>query len=269
MLKNRKLIVKTTLALGVFYLLICAIFYGIQTKILFKPPALEQGHIYSYTFDFNERFFEMEDGVKIHAIHAKTADSSKGLVLFLHGNASNNNTNPIEFTTFMKEGYDVLYPDYRGYGLSSGSLRNEVDLVGDMNNVYQQITSEYKEQNIHLIGFSIGSGVAAQIAAQNNPKSVMLWNPYYSIVDVMKSSYPFLPTILLKFPLRTNLSLPNISAPVTIFYSENDEVLPIKRSIKLNELLNEEDNFYILEGQGHNGLFFNNELLDKLPILLK
>src|SRR5690554_5626261 len=107
MSKKRSTIIKITLTLGVFYVLICAFFYGIQTKILFKPQVLEQGHIYTYTFEFDERFFEMEDGVKIHAIHAKTPDSSKGLVLFLHGNASNNNTNPLEFTTFLKEGYDV------------------------------------------------------------------------------------------------------------------------------------------------------------------
>lgn len=269
MVKSRRYIVKITLVVGVFYLLICALFYGIQTKILFKPTGLEQGHSYSYSFNYEERFFEMEDGVQIHAIHAKTADSSKGLVLFYHGNANNNSTNPLEFTTFMKEGYDVLYPDYRGFGKSSGSLSNEAELVGDMNRVYQQISSEYGEKNIYLIGFSIGSGVAAQVAAKNNPKSVMLWNPYYSIVDMMKRSYPFLPTMLLKFPLRTDLALPKITAPVIIFYSENDEVLPIKRSIKLNKLLKKDDDFYILKGQEHNGLFFNEELLKKLPDLLK
>ena len=244
-------------------------FYNIQNSILFHPRPLPDGHTYNYEFNFEERFFETTDGAKIHAIHAKVADSSKGLVIYFHGNAGNNDTSPTKFELFMNEGYDVLYPDYRGFGKSTGSLKNEDDLVGDMKIMYNEMSKEYEESTIFLLGYSIGSGVAAQVAAANDPKGLMIWTPYYSMVDMKNASYPFLPSFLVKYPLRTDLALQQIDEPITIFYAENDQVLPVERSIKLNQFLDGNDQHFILKGQGHNGVFFNKELKSKVPGILE
>lgn len=266
---TKKSLLTTLVTLCLLYVGICVYFYNIQNSILFHPRVLEEGHQYQYNFDFQERYFEMIDEAEIHAIHAKVSDSAKGLVIYFHGNAGNNDTSPKKFELFMKEGYDVLYPDYRGFGLSTGQLKNEDDLVGDMKVVYSEMKKEYAEGQIFLVGYSMGSGVAAQVAAVNDPKGLMIWTPYYSMVDMKNASYPFLPSFLVRYPLRTDLALQQIDEPITIFYAGDDQLLPIERSIKLNQFLDGNDQHFMLKGQGHNGVFFNEELKQKVPQILE
>lgn len=268
MQKMKNPIVVSGITMVLLYVGVCIYFYSIQNSILFRPWPLEQGHEYSYQFDFEERWFEVTDNARVHGIHAKTPDSSKGLVIYYHGNGGNDDTNPDKFWLFMNEGYDVLYPDYRGFGQSSGELKNEDDLVGDMKIVYTEMTKEYDEENIFIVGYSMGSGVAAQVAASNDPKGVMIWAPYYSMVDMKNKDYPFLPSFLVRYPLRTDLAIPKIDEPITIFYAGVDEVLPVDRSIKLTELLKESDEYLVLEGQAHGGIFYNDELRTKTREIL-
>ncbi|MEQ9265104.1 MAG: alpha/beta fold hydrolase [Balneolaceae bacterium] len=266
--KFKKTLFSTSITIGLLYIGVCIYFYNIQNAILFKPHLLETGHTYNYPFDFEERYFQIGDEARIHAIHAKVPDSSKGLVIYYHGNAGNNDTDVTKFELFMNEGYDVIYPDYRGFGQSTGDLEDEDDLVGDMKVVYSEMKKEYDEENIFIVGYSMGSGVAALVAAENDPKGVMIWTPYYSMVDMKNASYPFLPTFLVRYPLRTDLALPKIDEPITIFYAGEDEVLPIDRSIHLKDKLKETDQYFIIENQGHNGIYRNAELSTKVPEIL-
>lgn len=269
-MKNlKRAVVSLGVTLMILYLAVCVYFYFIQDVILFKPTTLPEDHSYTYEFDFNERWFDVTDDARIHAIHAKTADSLKGLIFFMHGNAGNTETRPLRFTYFLDQGYDMLYPDYRGYGKSTGSLRNEEDLVGDMQVLYEEMSREYGEDRIVLIGYSMGSGVAAQVAAANDPAQLILWTPYYSILDLKNSSYPFLPSFLVRYPLRTDLALPKIEEPVTIFFAEEDEVLPVSQSIRLTEFLKPGDRHIILDDQGHNWIIGNGQLQRELGQILR
>ncbi len=263
----KKGILSTVVLIGVLYVGICLYFYFIQNAILFNQSVLEENHEFNYAFDFEERWFEIGDEARIHAILAK-ADSSKGLVIFFHGNGGNAQTSPSKFELFLNNGYDVLYPDYRSYGLTEGELWNEDDLVGDMKVVYREISKEYTEDDIVIVGYSLGSGVAAQVAVDNDPRELILWTPYFSMMDMKDSQYWFLPDFLVRYPLRTDLALQRIDEPITIFYAAEDELLPVERSIKLNEFLDGNDEFIMLAGQGHNRVFNNEQLKAKMAEIL-
>lgn len=255
-----------TLVIGL-YVAVCVYFYYIQNAILFKPTVLEPGHEFTYNFEFSERWFEIGDEARVHAIHAK-ADSSKGLVIYYHGNGGSAETNPSKFTLFLQNGYDVLYPDYRGYGLTEGKMWNQDDLVGDMKVVYQEMKEEYDEDNIVILGYSLGSGVAAQVASVNDPRELILWTPYYSMMDMKDSEYWFLPDFLVRYPLRTDLALQEIDEPITIFYAADDTLLPVERAIRLTNYLDDNDEYIMLENQGHNRVFNNPVLQAKMAEIL-
>ncbi|MFN1834130.1 alpha/beta hydrolase [Balneola sp. MJW-20] len=246
---------------------ICVYFYYIQDQIIFRPSALPQDYTYSYDFPYEERYFFVNEEVKIHAIHART-ENPKGLVLYFHGNRGSNNTNPDKFELFLTRGYDVLYPDYRSFGKSSGELTNGEDLVADMKVVYREMMKEYEQDQIIVLGYSLGSGFAAQVAASFDPKSIVIWTPYLSMIDMKDAVYPFLPDFLVRFPLRTDEALQQIEEPVYIFYAEEDEVLPVKRSIRLNDYLKESDKYFILKRQGHGRIYRNNDLLNEMSVIL-
>lgn len=264
----KKSLVATTLTIVGLYIAVCVYFYFIQNAILFNPTVLEPGHVFDYDFEFEERWFEIGDEARVHAIHAKT-DSSKGLVIFYHGNGGSADTEPFKFELFLNNGYDVLYPDYRGYGLTEGNMWNEDDMVGDMQLVYAEMTKDYAEDDIIVLGYSLGSGVAALVTAENDPQELIIWTPYYSMMDMKNAEYWFLPDFLVRYPLRTDLALQTIEEPITIFYAGEDERLPVERAIKLTEFLDENDEYIILEGQGHNGIYFNEELQQKMAEILK
>ncbi|MCG8373422.1 MAG: alpha/beta hydrolase [Balneolales bacterium] len=264
----KKSLFSVLLTVIVLYLAICVYFFFIQNSILFNPSPLPDDHTYSYTFEFEERWFQgTDEDARIHAILAK-ADSGKGLVIFFHGNGGNTDTEPQKFDLFLEQGYDVLYPDYRTYGKTKGRMWNEEDLVGDMKLVYQAMLAEYDEESIIVLGYSLGSGIAALVAAENDPRKVVIWTPYYSMIDMKNADYSFLPSFLVRFPLRTDLALPKIDEPITIFYAGEDTRLPIERGMKLNQFLDENDEYVILEGQKHNGVFNNPVLREKMAEIL-
>ncbi|MBD3615497.1 MAG: alpha/beta fold hydrolase [Gracilimonas sp.] len=263
----KKFLISTGTVLLVSYVTICGYFFFVQEHIIFRATPLDTDHTYAYHFSFEERWFEPEEGVKIHAIHA-FADSAKGLVIYFHGNRGSNNTNQTKFNLFLNEGYDVLYPDYREYGKSTGRLWNEDDLVGDMRFLYSQMAKEYEEDSIILVGYSLGAGVAAEIAAVNDPKMLIMWTPFYSLLDMKDNQFPFLPDFLVRYPLRTDLALQKIEEPIHIFYAEEDQVLPVEQSLRLTEFLKEDDSYHVLEEQGHGWIYRNGELVEKIKSIL-
>lgn len=265
--KKRKLFITFGATLLFAYVGVCGYFYLIQNSIIFRPSQANINDTYSYDFPFKERWFEPEEGVRIHAIQA-FADSSRGLVIYHHGNRGNNRTNPAKFELFLNEGYDVLYPDYREYGNSTGELWNEEDLVGDMAFIFNKMEQEYNEEDIIVMGYSLGAGVAAQVAAVNDPKMLIMWTPFYSMIDMKDAQFAFLPDFLVRYPLQTNEALQRIEEPVYIFYAAEDEVLPVTRSYKLTEYLKEGDEAFILENQGHGWIYRNRELLREMKMIL-
>ena len=66
--------------------ILLGILYNLQEKLIFHPEVLPQDHQFSFDHSFEEIYFDVDEGVKIHALHFK-ADSSKGMVLYFQGNA--------------------------------------------------------------------------------------------------------------------------------------------------------------------------------------
>mgnify|MGYP003115103473 CR=1 FL=1 len=57
--------------------------------------------------------------------------------------------------------------------------------------VYNELTKKYNEKDIILLGYSIGSTMASRLAADNNPKQLILQAPHYSLTDLVRQSNPF------------------------------------------------------------------------------
>lgn len=116
--------------------------------------------------------------------------------------------------------YDVFIVDYAGYGKSSGEIETQAQLFEDMQTVYDHLKKSYKEQDIIIIGYSIGTGLAAKLGAHDNPAMIVLQAPYYSMVDMMQRQYPGLPTFILDYKLAANEYLKKCIAPIYLFHGE-------------------------------------------------
>lgn len=164
--------------IGIIYLALCLIFYFFQDYFFFRPEILPRQFEYRYPFPFEEVHFDMEDGGTINGIHFKVPNA-KGVVYYLKGNSKSIKGWGKFARDFVSKGYDFFMIDYRGFGKSEGR-RTESTLFNDAQTVYKWLYSKYREDQIVVYGRSLGSGIAARIAAWNDPKMLLLDSPYYS-----------------------------------------------------------------------------------------
>lgn len=235
------------------YLLLMTLVYFFQEKMIFLPQTLQKEYAFSFEQNFEERYVEMNDGAMVHALLFKTEDP-KGLVIFFHGNAGSLAGWGSVAETFTSLQYDVFIPDYRGYGKSEGAIESESQLHQDMQIIYDHLKTEYPEDKMILLGHSIGSGMAAKLAAENNPQLLILQAPYYSLPDLAKNTPPLniFPTALVKYKLETGKYLKKVVVPVVVIHGDRDEVIYYGSSLKLQQEFKPGDTLITLNEYGHN-----------------
>ncbi|NQV77676.1 MAG: alpha/beta fold hydrolase [Lutibacter sp.] len=208
--------------------------YLFQEKLLFKPIKLSENYTYQFHDKFEEITVEVGDKVTLNGILFKS-NATKGVVLYFHGNKGDLSEIGKSASVFTKNGYDVLYINYRGFGKSLGSLKGEDQLLQDAQLTYNFLKSRYQESQITLYGISIGSGVATYLAAHNTPNYLILAAPYSRFKDLLQEKLPIVPSFLWKYELDTDKWLQKVACPVTIFHGKEDIIIPIKHALFLKE----------------------------------
>ncbi len=250
-----------------FYILMCGVLFYFQENLIFFPQKLEKN--YQFTFDqkFEEVNIKANDNVLLNGLLFK-ADSSKGLVFYLHGNAGSLSTWGNVAKMYTNLNYDVFMFDYRGYGKSEGSISSQKQLFQDLQIVYDLMKKRYSEDKIIVLGYSIGSGLAAEIASTNKPKLLILQAPYYSLTDLMRHSYPIIPAFILKYKFKTNEYIKDCTMPIVVFHGNQDEVIYYGSSLKLEKEFKTTDKLITLEGQEHNGMTDNPDYINEIRKIL-
>jgi len=267
-IKTKKLLLTIFKLVLVAYLLICILLFFFQEKLLFFPEKLDKNFKFSFNREFKEINIQTRDNKLLHGV-LFIADSSRGLVFYLHGNAGSISSWGEVAKRYTDLHYDVFLLDYRGYGKSEGSINSEEQMFEDTQAFYDEMKKKYNENNIVVLGYSIGTGPATKIASVNHPKLLILQAPYYSLVDMMKQTYPVIPAFLLKYRLETNKFIMDCKMPVVIFHGDQDEVIYYNSSVKLQRLMKETDTLVTLKQQGHNGITDNPEYIDFIGKVLQ
>jgi hypothetical protein len=236
----------------VFVSILALSIYYFQNQLIFFPSHLPAKYQYRFPFDFEEINFDVDSKTQINALHFH-AENPKGIVFYSHGNAGDLSGWGYVAETFLENNYDVLIYDYRSYGKSTGKI-SESNLYHDASYIYRELLKDYDQKDIVVYGRSIGTAIAAHVAALNNPRSLILESPYYNFRDLVRNYMPFLPAALLRYELRNDLLLEKIDCPVYIFHGTKDEVINYKSSVKLQKHLKEGDELILVPGGHHNDL---------------
>ena len=245
-------LLRICIILGACYVLFCGALYFNQERLIFHPEVLPPGFRFSFTEPFSEIALPV-DGAALSAVHFR-CERPRGVVLYLHGNTGNIQNWATEASTFLTRGYDAFFFDYRGFGKSTGKLTREASLLTDARAAYRYLRERYGDDRIVVYGRSLGTGPAAYLAATFAPRALVLEAPYYSMQDMARREYPFVPGFILKYPLRTDRWVSSVRCPVYLFHGTADTVIPHSSSIRLENIIGGRGHLVILEGGQHDGL---------------
>jgi pimeloyl-ACP methyl ester carboxylesterase len=234
------------------YLLICGLIYFKQERLIFFPETLAADFRFSFPAPFEEVTWQV-DGASLHALHFK-AEQPKGVVLYLHGNAGSLQSWGSVAAPFLAQHYDVLMPDYRGYGKSTGTIADESTLLADAGIAYSYLLQHYPDQQILIYGRSLGTGPAVYLAKEHHPRLLILETPYYSLRELASAHMPWAPRFLLKYPLRTDRWIGAVRCPIYLFHGTDDELIPYAASQRLTELIQTKHQLITIPGGTHNTL---------------
>jgi len=225
----------------------------------------------SIKYDFNTNFEELniktKDSIHLNCLLFK-AENSKGVILYLHGSNDDLFTWGKIANNYLNYNYDVFMVDYRGYGKSEGQFISENIWYEDMQTVYDYIKSRYKEEDIIILGHSLGTAAASNLAVNNNPKLIILQAPFYNLSDWSNNLDPTLGNLQLELKLENNQNIKQIHAPIIIFHGDKDNAVYLGSSLKLKELFKKSDRLIILKNEGHNNFVENKQYLKNIKRIL-
>lgn len=123
---------------------------------------------------------------------------------------------------------------YRGWG-GSGGKPTQDGLVADALAVFDHVKARHDD--VAVIGRSLGSGVAMQVAGQRPVSALVLVTPYDSIANVAREQMPFWVPVqrLIKDRWESIAVAPNITAPTTVIQAEHDATIAPERTRHLFE----------------------------------
>ncbi|NMH89753.1 alpha/beta hydrolase [Flavivirga algicola] len=250
------------------YVMIGALLYFLQEKMLFHPTVLPQDFKFEFSYPFEELYLETEENTIVNAIHFK-AENPKGVILYFHGNAGDLSRWGLITEFFVKKQYDVLVMDYRTFGKSTGKL-SEKALYKDAEYCYNYLKQYYSENDIIIYGRSLGTGIATYVASRNRPKQLILETPYHSMTDIAKSRFPVFPVkYILKYKLPSYQFITKVGCPISILHGTNDQVVPYKSGRSLYEAAPASlTTFITVEGGTHNDLIHHEAFLKSMNQIL-
>src|SRR6476620_8240260 len=235
------------------YSILIILVYLIQEKFIFKPEKLKQDFLYKYDVPFKELFIDVEPGVRINGLHF-FVEEPHGLILYFHGNTRSIKGWSKYAKDFYRYSYDVVMVDYRGFGKSTGE-KSEVNMLKDMQVVYDTLVRQYHENHMILYGRSLGSGFATKLASENKPRYLILDAPYYSFRKAVQRFFPILPMrYVLRYQLQTDKWIRKVNCHTYILHGTKDWLIPINQSEKLQALNPMKITLIRIHGGGHNNL---------------
>ncbi len=184
-----------------------------------------------------------------------SAAEPKGAILFFHGNFGDVSGWGAYGADFAALGYDFYIFDYPGYGKSDGKISSQQQLFASADAMSRYVLEQHSPKKLAMIGYSIGSGIAAQQAAKWDAARLILLAPYFSFERLAHEKIPFVPKFLIRYKIPTAEFLQAArSTQITLIHGAADELIPVHHSYDLAGSLKAGDLFYEIAAAPHNGL---------------
>jgi fermentation-respiration switch protein FrsA (DUF1100 family) len=256
-------------ALLVLLLTGCGSFFFYPQKQLRDNPTARK-------FNPEDVTFTSSDGIHLTGWFFRARPKALGTVLVLHGNAENMSTHVNSVLWLVKEGYDLLIFDYRGYGRSEGTP-GVAGVHRDADAALRTALSMAGGGKVVVLGQSIGGAIAVYTVA-NFPEKDRI---EALVIDSAFSGYRLiarekLDDFFLTWPFQYPLSflvgdsyspirwIKKVSpVPILIMHGRDDPVVPSHHGHMLFEAALEPKEFWVTPGTGHIRTFADDTIRER------
>lgn len=194
------------------------------------------------------------DGCPSLAVLTDGAFRGGKVVLYLHGNDEDIFESRESLKPFMPPACNLALVAYTGYGLSFGDPW-ERGCYDSAHRLYDWIRGElgYKPEDILIVGYSLGTSVALELAQTCDSKAVLLLAPLYSGSQTLMDWYPeqSIPPQPDHGPFPSNEMIKNVKCPIAVIHGDKDETCLCERGRSLYELAPNKAGFMLVPGAGH------------------
>ena len=195
-----------------------------------------------------------DDGTRLSGYLVAAASRPAPTLIYFGGNAE-------EISSTLADArwprtWSIAGLNYRGYGRSEGKPGEQV-LVADALALFDAVARrpDVDARRIVVVGRSLGTGVAARVAAERPVAGAVLISPYDSLVEVGRGHYPWLPvSFLLRHRFDSLSAVKTARVPLLTIVGTADGIIPTARSRALHEAWPGPKRWLALEGAGHNDL---------------
>lgn len=248
---------------GVGYIAVAALMYLFQDKLLYHPDPQRSDPRAIGLAHAEEVTLTAADGTRLIAWYTP-AKPGAPTILFLHGNGGSLKGRTDRYRYYTDEGFGVLFLSWRGYG-GSGGAPGEKGFNQDADAAYDFLRAQgVAPDSLFLVGESLGTGLAVQLAARRPVKALALEAPYDSIAAVAAARYWWLPVkYLINDDFDAVKAIASVRVPVLIQHGDADTVVPIAAGRRLYAAANEPKQFITIRDGTHfifTQQIFGNEL---------
>ena len=198
-------------------------------------------------------FVRIGDGMGL-AVLTDGAFRGGKVILYLHGNDEDIFESRESLKPFMPPSCNLALVAYTGYGLSFGSPW-ERGCYDSAHQLYNWVHGElgYKPGDILIVGYSLGSSVALELAQTCASKAVLLLAPFYCGLQTLMDWHPgeSIPLQQSQGPFPSNEMIKNVKCPVAVIHGDKDETCLCERGRSLYELAPNKAGFTLVSGAGH------------------
>ncbi len=220
--------------------------YFAQASLIYPAPHRTDDRPAGY----QQITVQTADGLRLQALY-RSPQAGRRVVVFFHGNGDGW-AGAAEANRLLAEaGYGVVLAEYRGYGANPGKP-GEAGFYTDGRAVLAWLGAQgIGLERTVLVGNSIGSGIAVQLASELRPAGLILISAFTSLPDVVALKLPWFPARWLvrdRYDNRGKLSQVNV--PVLLLHGAADRLIPAAQARAL-QAANPRARLVVVPGFGH------------------
>lgn len=249
------------LLLPILVMIAVGIVYWFEEHMLFSPVYYrEEEALHTYPSAFHGIDLGVESDVKLEGMVYEPQEGFWQTVLYFGGKEQDSVGLLVKLSQHYPNTRFVTF-NYRSYGKSMGKP-SQANLYGDALDIYEYVHAHYGVDGV--MGYSLGSSVASYLSSKRQVPWLVLIGAFDSIKALAMHHYKIHFSFLARHPFNTIEYVKNINAPLYLFVSVDDAIVPIDNARNLSENVKNLVVYKEFSGYNHDEILFSDEVVKAL-----